>query len=239
MNGREAADHSALPMHEVTQRSFASASDGHDVPYHHVRRNGTSWGDLGSINGPGESVGRVDRVTQHDPERAERLIHAVQGWVQPHRCRSAPPGRQLHDVRTEIVGLDDPRERATLPQGCDVPGRGDFRKRSARLYGDATFESTASGTSPSGRSELDTHPASRISRATRGCDSPENRTSSHGEHASKPSQAVGPRADDGVSRRGRARGPRPGGRALPGAGVRRDRGPGRGVRRRGCRRGRR
>ncbi|CAO0836956.1 hypothetical protein SMICM17S_06193 [Streptomyces microflavus] len=35
---------------------------------------------------------------------------------------------ELHDVRTEIVGLDNPGERSTLPQGRDIAGRYDLQR---------------------------------------------------------------------------------------------------------------
>ncbi|GAA3153546.1 hypothetical protein GCM10017687_84190 [Streptomyces echinatus] len=44
-------------------------------------------------------------------------------------------GPELHDVHPEVVGFDEPRQRAPLTQGRDVAGRGDFLEHRPRLLG--------------------------------------------------------------------------------------------------------
>lgn len=95
----------------VTQRTRNSTSGGMTPRATTPVLTALPGENLGSVDGPGERVGRIDRVMQQDPERAERLVRAGQGWVQLHRCRSAPPGRQLHD---EVLLLS-PRQRTTPP----------------------------------------------------------------------------------------------------------------------------
>ncbi len=60
---------SALPSQTVAQRALGSASGGMTSRATRPAATALPGENLGSIDGPGERVGRIDRVTQHDPER--------------------------------------------------------------------------------------------------------------------------------------------------------------------------
>ncbi|MDT9691915.1 hypothetical protein Q5762_27010 [Streptomyces sp. P9(2023)] len=97
---------------------------GHSLGGHSLGEN------LGSVRAAGERLGRINRLTRHAPERH---ICPAQPRVSPlHRTSTLLAG-ELHDVRTEIVGLDDPGERAALTQGRDIEGRCHFCKHCPRL----------------------------------------------------------------------------------------------------------
>ncbi len=128
------------PTH-LTGRWPVSASVRAALP----RLLGSLWGERPPLGSPwGVSAPRT-RTTLKAPVRD---VAAGQRSTSGRNRRSATPAGEVHDVRPEIVPLDDSRQRPTLPQGSHISSRNDFCKHLPRLSARLTSVITTDGRGP-------------------------------------------------------------------------------------------
>jgi len=76
-------------------------------------------------------VGSSRTTTSSGDGQAQLAGQLTRDHLGHQRLATLPGAVELHDVRAEVVGLDQAGQRAALAQGEDVPGREHFTQPTA------------------------------------------------------------------------------------------------------------